>query len=123
MPPEATYWSSLPKGVTDAQVAEAWAAAAHDVWKDETFVADGRAEFVFNSGHVRTTVAECVLRVAPVWVTTHFLTTSTSSGVDLGWAVHTRTLDRLDPDWDNPVFGEEAVRRWSEREHLRRSQR
>ncbi|MBE2315011.1 hypothetical protein DVA67_003430 [Solirubrobacter sp. CPCC 204708] len=120
---EATFWSSLPVGVTDAQVVAAWAAAANDVWRDETHVADGHAEFLFNSGHVRTTVAECVLLVAPVWTTTDFLTavTKTSFGLNLGWALHTRTLDALTGGrWENPLFGEQAVRRWSEREQLRR---
>ena len=120
---EATFWSPLPVGVTDTQVAEAWAAAARDVWRDETVVADGRAEFVFNRGHVRATVAECVLLVAPVWETTHFLTavTQASQGLHLGWAVHTRTLDALTGGrWENPAFGEQAVARWTERETLRR---
>jgi hypothetical protein len=125
---EATYWSSTPVGVTAADIRAAWAAAAGEVWKDEVHVDEAhqltRAEFLFNSGHVRMTVCECVLLVAPVLGnTTHFLTAVVGkpSGPELGWALHTRTLDALEPGgWANPSFGEQARRSWTDRESLRR---
>ena len=82
------------------------------------------ASFLFNSGHVRTTVCECALLVPPVWNrTTYFLTvvSEDSYGLNLGWALHTRTLDATWGDgWTNPSFGQEALRDWRNFEQLRR---
>jgi hypothetical protein len=123
---EATYWSSTPVGVSDSDIATAWTAATSDVWKDEVHITveDGhtRAAFLFNSGQVRMSVCECVLVVGPVWTTAHFLTAvmEEAYGLNLGWALHTRTLDAVtDGNWSNPYFGEAAVRYWTEREQLR----
>jgi hypothetical protein len=124
----ATYWSSMRVGVTDADVVTAWTAAADAVWTDELYVdqRDGAtyASFLFNSGHVRMSVCECALLVAPVWnQTTYFLTVvlEEAYGLNLGWAMHTRTLDATwGEGWLNPSFGQEAVRSWSEFERLRR---
>jgi hypothetical protein len=124
----ATYWSDMRVGVTDADIVAAWTAAAGAVWKDELYVteSDGvtRASFLFNSGHVRMSVCECALLVAPVWgPTTNFLTVvvEESFGLNLGWALHTRTLDATwGAGWYNPSFGAEAVRSWTSFERLRR---
>jgi hypothetical protein len=111
----ATYWSLLRVGVTEADVTAAWTAAAGAVWKDEVHVADGRASFLFNSGHVRMTVCECALLVATLTTgVTHFLTVTADASLDLGWALHTRTLDATWGDgWSNPSFGAEARRSWA----------
>ena len=116
----ATYWSGMRVGVTDADIVAAWTAAAGAVWKDELYVErrDGatQASFLFNSGHVRMSVCECALLVAPVWNrTTYFLTVvlEEAHGLNLGWALHTRTLDATWGDgWWNPSFGQEAIRDW-----------
>jgi hypothetical protein len=122
------YWSGMRVGVTDADIVAAWAAAADAVWKDERYVEqrDGAtvASFLFNSGHVRTSVCECALLVPPVWNrTTYFLTVvlEESYGLNLGWALHTRTLDATWGDgWSNPSFGQQALRDWRNFEQLRR---
>src|SRR5262245_9026198 len=96
----ATYWSMTRAG-TD--VVRAWTQAAHAIWKDELYVQDGRASFLANSGHARMTVCECVLLARP----THFLTVvlEASFGLNLGWALHTRTLDATwGEGWPNPSF-------------------
>ena len=68
-------------------------------------------------------VCECALLDVPVsGRTTNFLTVvlEPSSGLNLGWALHTRTLDATWGDgWLNPSFGQEAVRNWSDFERLR----
>ena len=117
----AAYWSHLRLGISAGDVEAAWAAAAEQVWNDERYVARGasatRATFLFNSGHVRFTVCECVLHVAPFGDTTHFLTAvlEATAGLDLGWAIHTRTLDTVwGPGWPNPAFGERAHDSWSQ---------
>ena len=123
----ATYWSPMRVGVTDADVVTAWTAAADAVWKDEVHVQprDGvlHAGFLFNSGHARMEVCECALLVAPVWNrTTYFLTVvrQQSFGLNLGWALHTRTLDATwGEGWMNPSFGEEAKRNWAAFERVR----
>ena len=123
----ATYWSPMRVGVTDADVAAAWTAAADRVWKDEVHVAerDGvpHAGFLFNSGHMRMTVCECALLVAPVWNgTTYFMTVVLEASLDfnLGWALHTRTLDATwGEGWLNPFFGADARRNWASFERLR----
>ncbi|HWK29985.1 MAG TPA: hypothetical protein VNS09_25675 [Solirubrobacter sp.] len=111
-----TYWSEVRVGVTGADVAAAWSAAAQAVWKDEVHVdqRDGatRASFLANSGQARMTVCECALLVAPA----QFLTVVLEQvlGLNLGWAIHTRTLDATwGEDWPNPSFGERALRDWS----------
>jgi hypothetical protein len=113
----STYWSLLRVGVSEADVATAWAAAAEAVWKDELYVADGRASFLFNSGQVRMTVCECTLRTATLATgVPHFLTVvlEESFGLNLGWALHTRTLDAISgAGWENPSFGAEALRSWT----------
>ncbi len=117
----ATYWSPMRVGVTDADIVAAWTAAADAVWKDEVHVLerDGvlHAGFLFNSGHVRMEVCECALLVAPVRNrTTYFLTAVLEGSFDLnlGWALHTRTLDATwGEGWMNPSFGEQARRDWT----------
>lgn len=112
----ATYWSLMRVGVTGDDVVAAWTAAASAVWKDELYVDGGRASFLANSGHARITVCECALLVAPPGGTTHFLTAvlEESFGLNLGWALHTRTLDAAYGEgWPNPSFGGEAVRSWT----------
>ena len=124
----AAYWSDMRVGVTDADIVAAWTAAAGAVWKDELYVEqrDGAtvAGFLFNSGQVRMSVCECALLVAPVWNrTTYFLTVvlEEAYGLNLGWAMHTRTLDATWGDgWSNPSFGQEALRSWRDFEQLRR---
>jgi hypothetical protein len=38
-----------------------------------------------------------------------------SFGLNLGWAMHTRTLDAIWPEgWMNPSFGEQALHYWSQ---------
>ena len=123
----ATYWSSMRVGVTDADIVAAWTAAADGVWKDEVHVAerDGvlYAGFLFNSGHMRMTVCECALLVPPVWNrTTYFMTVVLEASLDLnlGWALHTRTLDATwGEGWLNPTFGADARRNWTSFERLR----
>ena len=47
---------------------------------------------------------------------THFLTvvSEESFGLNLGWALHTRTLDATwGEGWPNPSFGAEALRSWT----------
>jgi hypothetical protein len=81
------------------------------------------ASFLFNSGQMRMTVCECALLVAPVWNgTTYFLTAvlEAQAGLNLGWALHTRTLDATwGEGWMQPSFGSEAVRSWRDFERLR----
>jgi hypothetical protein len=123
----ATYWSDMRVDVSDADIVAAWSAAADAVWKDELYVSqrDGatRASFLANSGHARMGVCECALLVPPVWnQTTHFLTVvvEDSFGLNLGWAMHTRTLDATwGEGWLNPTFGNEATRKWLDWEGLR----
>jgi hypothetical protein len=102
---------------TEAGIVSAWSAAAHAAWKDEVYVDDRRASFLANSGHARMTVCECVLLVAPIATgVPHFLTVVLEASLDLnlGWALHTRTLDATWGDgWPNPSFGADAVRNWS----------
>lgn len=115
-----TYWSLNRVGVFPEDIVAAWSQAAEAVWKDECHVTSRGgvtcADFLFNSGHVRMTVARCALRVAPLATgTSHFLTVVTFEifGLNLGWALHTRTLDATwGEDWMNPTFGEQAVRKW-----------
>jgi len=123
----ATYWSGMRVGVTETGIVAAWTAAAEAIWKDELYVdeRDGAtvASFLFNSGHVRMTVCACALLVAPVWDrTTYFLTAvlEAADGLNLGWALHTRTLDATwGEGWTQPSFGSDAVRNWSDFERLR----
>ena len=114
------YWSSSRAGVPPEEVIEAWAAAAHATWRDETYVTSeaggAQADFLYNSGHVRFGVCECVLLTAPAWNGgTRFLTvvTRVTADLNLGWSVHTRTLDQVwGTGWPNPYYGEHALRMW-----------
>ena len=123
----ATYWSPMRVGVSDADIVAAWTAAADAVWKDEMYLAQREGtpvvSFLANSGHARMTVCECGLLVPPVWNrTTYFLTVvlEESFGLNLGWALHTRTLDAAwGEGWSNPSFGESALRDWTSFERLR----
>src|SRR4051812_12979456 len=123
----ATYWSDMRVGVSDADVVAAWTAAADAVWKDELYVTHGDGatwvSFLANSGHARMTVCECALLVPPAWdQTTYFLTVvlEEAFGLNLGWAMHTRTLDATwGEGWLNPTFGQEATRKWLDWEGLR----
>jgi len=123
----SAYWSGMRVGVSDADVVAAWSAAADAVWKDELYVTEHddatHAAFLFNSGHMRMTVCECALLVAPVWNrTTYFLTLvlEETHGLNLGWALHTRTLDATwGEGWMQPSFGSDALRNWRDFERLR----
>ena len=117
-----TYWSMAYVGVTEADIERAWLTATESVWRDEVYVdrADGVtwADLLYNSGHVRMPICVCALLTRPPRYggAPHFLTVVTEAGSDLniGWAIHTRTLDTVcaDPPWSNPRFGQEALRQW-----------